>query len=306
MEAKMRISNVYKLLLLLNILHNKKATKKQIISEFKKENINLNKVSITHYIKQLEENNIEINVEFNKKEKVYSIKQKNPTVNFSDKELKAIEDVKKLMIAQKNYIRIRKMMRLFYRIAKYIKDKEQQLTFINFGYYSTINWGLVLQLEKHCREKNIIMIDYILPNGTNRYINIHTDSVRIGEWSNRIYLWGVFEGGEEFSQLPVDRIFMVKKVIRKSVCFNMYVNCVKYTISKDLFKEIELDSKEKVLKTDSKYVTLQRPADDIFYLVQRLLYFCPDLYYVSEGKVKDLLKEKLETLKANYDNTPDE
>ena len=103
-------------------------------------------------------------------------------------------------------------MRLFYQLALFIKDMDERREFIDFGYYSTINWYLVTQLEKHCREKNVLILDYILPRGENKYITMHTDSLKVGEFNDRIYLHGVLENCTQFSRLPIDRIFMIKKV----------------------------------------------------------------------------------------------
>ena len=38
-----------------------------------------------------------------------------------------------------------------------------------------------------------------------------------------------------------------------------------------------------------------------FYIIQRLMSFCPDLYYISDENIKNKVKEKLSILKASYD-----
>ena len=70
-------------------------------------------------------------------------------------------------------------------------------------------------------------------------------------------------------------------------------NIVEYKISNEILKETSLDAKEKIIHQDEKYTTIQRPIEDKFYMTQRLLHFCPDLYYISDENLKNAVKEKL-------------
>ena len=48
-------------------------------------------------------------------------------------------------------------------------------------------------------------------------------------------------------------------------------------------------------------IKIQRPVNDEFNLVQRLLYFCPDIRCITHPKIKKLLKEKLQQVKNQYE-----
>ncbi|MBQ8636243.1 hypothetical protein IJX73_00120 [bacterium] len=299
----MKSSSTYKLLFLLNILSKGCHTKNQIIKKFESNNLKITKSLITNYINKFVNNNINIKTKINeKREKVYYLENNDITLNFSQKELSAISDVKKLLVSQKNYTGIRKSMRLFYKLARYIKNEECLRNFINFGYYSTINWHLVRTLENHCKEKDVITIDYILPQGGNKLITIHVDSIKISEWSERLYLHGILKGSNHFSHLPIDRIFMIKKVEQRNVRFNLITDILTYIVDSDYYKEINKDERERTIKYNKNKVAVQRPIDDEFYIIQRLLYFCPKIYHISDSKIKMLLKDKLEQLKSAYDN----
>ena len=67
-----------------------------------------------------------------------------------------------------------------------------------------------------------------------------------------------------------------------------------------MFDKIGLDKKEGLSEIKKGIVTIRRPVDDTFFTIQRLLYFCPDLYYVSNERIKTLIKEKLYALKDMY------
>lgn len=299
----MKSSSTYKLLFLINILTKSAQTKKQIAKIFEENNIKIAKSSITNYINKLIKNGINITTKTNGgNEKIYYLEKNNSYINLNKKELNAISDIKKLLIAQKDYNKIRKTMRLFYRIACFIKDEETKLNFIDFGYYSTINWRLVETLEKHCKSKDIITIDYIMPNGTNKLITLHVDDITISEWSERLYLQGVFKYSKQFSHLPIDRIYMVKKIERKNVRFNLTTDIITYIVDSNAHKEIEVDLNEKIIKIKNNLAYIQRPINDKFYILQRLFYLCPHLYYISDSDIKTLLKEKLEKVKKLYEN----
>lgn len=296
-------TSTQKILQLLNILSCKEYTKNEIIEEFKKADMPIAKSLINKYIEQCNQNGFEIKSKVNnKRENVYYIEKEETALELSDEELDVISDVKKLLVLQKDYNKIRKTMHLFYEISKYIEDKDVQREFIDFGYYSTLNWFLVKQLEKHCEEKNLITFEYILPQGACKLITMHADSLKVSEWSQRLYLHGVFEGGRHFSHLPVDRIFAIKSVEQKAKRLDMSTENLVYTVSKEAYEKAYQDKKEEIIGEDGEKVTIERPADDEFYLIQRLLSFCPDLYYVSNSRIKDLFKEKLETLKTLYDD----
>ena len=300
----MQLTSIHKPLFLANLLLEKNYSKKEIIEEFQRKNIKTSKASITKYLHQYKQNGINVKVQKKSRDSIYRIEKIN-SLRFNLGEINSIRDIKKLLISQSNYRYVKKSMWLFYRMAKFIKEKDQQVEFLNFGYYSTINWHILNQLEEHCREKNIIVIDYILPDGRNKFITIHTDEIKNSSHSPRIYLHGILSGAKQLSFLPVDRIFMIKKVIERNAPLNIQKETLAYVISKKLYDNIELDTKEKVVKITDDKVTIERSLDNDFYIIQRLLYLCPDLYYISDERIRKLFKEKLEMIKAMYEKTAD-
>ena len=293
----------YKLLYLLNMLTQGECTKNQIVEQFEKINMPITKSLITKYVEQFSEYGIEIKSKTNnERENVYYLEADDTVLEFSEEELNVISDVKKLLISQKDYNKIRKIMRLFYKIARHINNKEIQRDFIDFGYFSTVNWFLVRQLEKHCEEKNIITLEYIMPQGECKLITLHVDCLKISDWSQRLYLHGVFSGSKHFSHLPVDRIFMVKNVVKRNQLLDVTTNTLTYTVSKDLYTNSFEDEKETIIEDNGEKLTIERVIDDEFYLMQRLLSFCPEIYYISDEKIKKLFQEKLEILKALYEH----
>lgn len=300
----MKSPSTYKMLYLLNILSKQNCTKNEIVRKFKQINIPITKTLINHYVNHFIENGINIETKINKsREKVYILKNSEIKIEIMPDELCVISDVKKLLLTQKSYDRIRKTMRLFYKISNYIKDRETVAEFVNFGYFSTINWGLVSQLEKHCDENDVISIDYIMPKGGNRHIDVHVADLRIGEWSQRLYLRCVLDGAKEFSSLPVDRIYMVKKVLKNNQRFDYVADVLNYVVSKKTFDKAKPDSKEKVVRFEGDKVVLERIVEDDFYTIQRLLYFCPDVYSISDSRIKRMFLEKLEIMKSVYDDS---
>ena len=66
----------------------------------------------------------------------------------------------------------------YYKKLDYTLVKEE---FLHFGYFSQINWKMVLELEKHCKEKNIISIEYILPHNEIKTITMHVDKISMSD-----------------------------------------------------------------------------------------------------------------------------
>ena len=302
----MKVSSTDKLLYLLNLFIDDDYTKAQIIEKFSENGVNIQRSLITNYIERFHKCGIDIKSKVNeKREKVYYYEKKETDLFFTKEEMQAISDAKKILISQKNYDRIRKTMRLFYKLSRYIKDEDDKLKFIDFGYYSTINWNLLRRLEWHCKNKDVVSLDYILPTGGNKIITMRADSIKTSTWSNRIHLHGLLCDRKYFMHLPIDRIYMVKEVIKEKESFSDIQNNLIYKVSKKIYEKSFVDDKEQIIETNKDVVTIKRPIDDEFYIIQRLLSFCPMIYDISNKRIKMLLKEKLELVKALYSNEID-
>ena len=302
----MKVSSTDKLLYLLNLLIDDDYTKAKIIEKFSENGVNIQRSLITNYIERFHKCGIDIKSKVNeKREKVYYYEKKETDLFFTKEEMQAISDAKKILISQKNYDRIRKTMRLFYKLSRYIKDEDDKLKFIDFGYYSTINWNLLRRLEWHCKNKDVVSLDYILPTGGNKTITMRADSIKTSTWSNRIHLHGLLCDRKYFMHLPIDRIYMVKEVIKEKESFSDIQNNLIYKVSKKIYEKSFVDDKEQIIETNKDVVTIKRPIDDEFYIIQRLLSFCPMIYDISNERIKMLLKEKLELVKALYSNEID-
>ena len=296
----MKNSSTYRILYLLNLLNQKDLTKNEIVDEFLKISENVSKPTINSYINKLIKNGFKIEVLNNKNKNVYHLERSKVGFEPEKNELKSLDDIKKIIIAQKDYSKIRKFIRILYKFVLRIEDDEIAHKFFDFGYYSKINWGLVRELEEHCKNKSLIEIDYILSSKENRKISLIAHDIKVSDWSDRIYLWAEFENSNQLSYLPVDRIYMVTKVKKKPKTPKIK-NTITYAISRTLFDDIELDNCEELEKITDKYAYIKRNSIDEFYLVQRLMSFCPDLYYISDEKIKNLIREKLCELKSSYE-----
>ena len=80
----------------------------------------------------------------------------------------------------------------------------------------------------------------------------------------------------------------------------MEVKVLEYKISKEMYKQTGLDKQEILSEIKDGIATLKRPIDDSFSTIQRLMYFCPDLYYISDENIKNAVVEKLNILKDCY------
>ena len=144
-----------------------------------------------------------------------------------------------------------------------------------------------------------------MPQGGNKELVLHVDKIKSSNWSQKLYLQGALKFARQFSHLPIDRIFQVKKVNRRNVRFNLVTNTLNYVVDLKTYESAPKDNKEKVVEIIDNKAKIQRPIDDVFYIVQRLMCFCPNIYSISDENIKNLYKEKLELLKTNYEKTFD-
>ena len=221
-------------------------------------------------------------------------------ISLDEKTESIFKELKKIIISQKNYYSIKEAVYMFYKISLLYKEEDIKRA-ANFGYFSTLNWFLINELESHCHDKDIIEIEYILPNGKSKNTTIHTDKLVIKWNSNRLYLSGAIDKSDLFSYLPVDRIFKINKIIRKKACFDISTRILKYTTTKQNLEETGLFDNETIVNFNEEKVTIMTPITDEFSIVQRLLYFCPDIYEISDEKIKSMVLDKLETTEKMYE-----
>lgn len=300
----MRATSSSKILLLWNFLKENKFTKQELIEKYAQNGIKLCERTLNYYLSKLK-HYIPIEIESINKVNYYSILNLKTHLQLSKDDELALLDIKNLLKIKKNYKHIKETIKLFLKISLYIEDLEKRSEFMHFDYYSTLNWVLLKNLEMHCREKNIIEIDYILPSKGNKFITIHADEICQSSTSERLYLKGFLKGSNRFSILPIDRIFKIEKIIRKNVRYEKIMDISTYITSKEKYQEIGLDEKEIKFSEKNGRVVIKRPMDDDFYLSQRLLNFCPDLFYISDTRIKKQIEEKLKIMKESYENEID-
>lgn len=293
-----------KILLLWNFLKQNKLNKTEIIAKFAENNINFSERTLNYYISKLKKY-VDIKIETKNKLNYYHIPQKTPFLKLSKQEKLALLDIKNLLKLEKNYRHIKEAMRFFLKISFFIEDFEERSEFLHFDYYSTLNWHLINCLEKHCKNKDIIKIDYILPSGGNKLIAIHADEIYQSPNSDRLYIKGFLEFSNHFSILPIDRIFRIEKIIRKNARYEKIMELSTYVTSIEKIKDIGLDEKEIKISEKNQRAIIKRPMDDTFNLSQRLFNFCPDLFYISDNKIKKQIVDKLKTMKEAYERKID-
>lgn len=300
----MRLMSSSKILLLWIFLKEDKFTKQQLLEKFAQNEIQISKRTLDYYLSKLKKYE-EIKVQIKGKKTFYYIENPPSKLVLDKKDKLALLDIKNLLKLEKNYKHIKEAIKLFLKISLYIEDFEERSEFLYFNYYSTLNWFLVKELEKHCKNKDIIEIDYILPYGANKFITIHADEICQSMTSERLYLKGFLEFSDHFSILPIDRIFKIEKVVRKNARYEKIMDISTYVTSKEKFEELGLDEKENIYGEKNGRIIIKRPKDDDFYLSQRLFNFCPDLFYISDNKIKKEIEEKLKTMKETYEEQID-
>lgn len=294
-------SLVYNLLYFLNILINNNLNKTQVIEKFEKIGSKISRTTINNYVKILKANNINILIEKINGKNYYSLKYpKKETIDIENIS-NILTEVKRNIIKRKNYHFIKNALYTFYKISQNYEKPTDKNEVANFGYYSNLNWYLINKLEWHCSNKNLITIEYILPNLQNIEYEIHADKLDIKGTLGRLYLFGIIKDTNKFSHLPVDRIFKIKNIIREKFPMKLNTEILNYTIKRELFDEIGLDETEILIKANNNEVTISRPVTDEFSIIQRLMLCLPDIIEISNQKIKEKFLTTLKDVRKIYD-----
>lgn len=296
----MKKTSTFKILFLLRLLLEKDRVKNEIVEEFQKADIFINKPTINRYINILKENGIEIELSKIKNQTLYKLSKKDLKFYFSKSELKCLKALKKGLFSFKNFTLIRHTMRLFYKIALLIDDNEIKEELIDFDYFSILNPAIAFELEKHCKNKNIIEIEYILKDKKKKDLILQAESLSIGKYSNRTYLNCILENTSKLSHLPLDKIFVIKRVLKDSDPLILKQKTITYSLLKDCENEFETDKNEKVVFEDDKKIKIETVVEDEFSLIQKLLSHCPFVCEISDEKIKEKVLLKLKEVRAKY------
>ena len=76
---------------------------------------------------------------------------------------------------------------------------------------------------------------------------------------------------------------------------------LEYTVSKKDFDKLGLLENEIISNQNDDKITILSPITDEFLISQRLMEYCPNVYYISDKKIKDTVIEKLKTLEKIYE-----
>lgn len=298
-EENLQEQSALRILFLLNLLYEKPLNKDEITLEFKKSGVELAKSTLNNYIEKLK--NFDIPIEIKKEKNVnYYFINKEDHIELSDSELECSRDVKKLLLLEKNPDTIRKAMRLFYKFALRTRDEAARRSLTDFDFYSKIDWKLVKELKNHAKNNDLISIEYIKQDSERMVIKLYPISIEASEWSDRIYLNCIFRGSKKFSKLPLDKIFKIKETIETKKRIDIEMDVLTYRVAKDIYKKTKIDKVEHAHAVTNSILEVERPLNDDFRVIQRLMYFCPELYYISDENIKNKVIEKLNELKDTY------
>ena len=153
---------VFKILYLFKLLVQKDYTVEELQEKFLEKKIEISTFTIRRYIKRIQNCGIKVEIvkdETNKN--IYRCRLPLKRLHLIEEDVKIIREVRKLLFIQKDYNRIRQVFRLFFRLLVISIDDETKRDLIDFGYYSTVNWKLIRRLREHCKNKDVILIEYV-------------------------------------------------------------------------------------------------------------------------------------------------
>ena len=282
-----------KLLYLWKLLEEGEYSKSDIILKFEKEGIKINKTSVSNYIRRLKKADFPIKIKKIANKNLYSFDKDLTDIHYSQEELELLSSLKAKLISTKSVNKLKALMRVFYKFAYLTKNMDSRMVLCDFGMYSKINRHIVKELEQHCKTKNTIKIEYYPKNSEKRIITLQCDHIKIGDFSEKLYLVCIFEGHNKYSYLPIVYIKKISKVIKENSYPELKTNTISYKISKNSFEKIEHDKTEKITNLPDDFVLVETVENDNFKLPQRILSHAPDLYFIQESKTKDIIKDKL-------------
>ena len=219
-------------------------------------------------------------------------------LKITKKEIKALSKLYYMDIEKLSVTQLITYHKLFNKLADYTESQNLKELIKGISVLKNLNIELLEELNKECKNKNLILINYYSPRSTSeREIKIKTDY--IGFRNSQLYLFGFDTELKKHVFLNISRI---KKIILRFL--DKYIPEAPLTTVKFRLKNFEnytLENTEIIIdKNDNEALITGQYYND-FIAMQRMMYFAEDCTVVEPQEIIDKIVEKLLNMRKHYD-----
>ncbi len=290
----------YRILLVLQLLMHKEASKEDIIKA----------VSKTLCSKKISADTVRLDINTLKsagfcveckeagKNSRYRLAQNPISIKLLRSEILAINQIKDAVFELQDWKYILNLYKVFEKISKFIEAGELKNKLLDFKYFSNIDFSLLKELDYHCSKKHEITVLYNSPLGI-KPIRIRCEEIEYDPSTCKIHLWGETQNYEHLGCLRADKIIRVENVAKYTSIKEFDGIFINYKVKKKALETMNLKEGEEILSADNAAVVISAKVRNNFTFLQRLALLGENVSDVDPDIKEEMLK-KLHDTRALY------
>ncbi|MBQ6515982.1 WYL domain-containing protein, partial [bacterium] len=218
-------------------------------------------------------------------------------LKITKKEIKAISKLYNMNIEQLTVPQLITYHRLFNKLTDFTEPAEYKELIKGISILKNLNIDLLEELNKDCKNKNLILIKYQSPRSSEREIKIKTDY--IGFRSNKLYLFGFDTEHKKHVFLNISRIKEILLRFLDKDIPEAPLTTVKFRLKN--FENYTLENTEIITDKNENEATIMGQYYNDFIAIQRMMYFAEDCTVLEPQEIVDKIIEKLLNMRKHYD-----
>lgn len=223
-------------------------------------------------------------------------------IDFNRSEIKVFNQTKKAIIELCDWEFIANLHDVFLKISKFVQDEKIVDDFLNFGYFSNIDFEILKQLNAACKNHHLVKILYLSPNSGEKTIDVFCEKIIYKKDSKKLHLWGKSPQYKDFVYLRVDNILKILRVdLTRNINKTKLKTC-KYRLKHTIGDRFKLDEREKITANTPEYLEVESIIYSEFYFIQRILSFGAQCFWVEDGRIRLKILDKLKKMRTLYEN----
>jgi len=221
-------------------------------------------------------------------------------IDFDRSELVVFNRAKRAVLELCDWEFIANLHEVFLKISKFVKDERAASDFLNFGYFSSIDFEILKQLKTACKNRNLIKVLYLSPNSGEKAIDIFCEKITYKRDSKKLHLWGMSPQYEDGVYLRVDNILKILRGDFTKHDNKLKLKTCKYRLKHGVGENFKLEEYEKITANTPGFLEIESEIYSEFYFIQRILSFGAHCFWVEDDKIRGKILEKLQKMKALY------
>lgn len=227
----------------------------------------------------------------------FSVKSHPFCLNFTNKQIKQILKIYKVISKSINVEDLRYLQHFFGKLSLHVSDEELKAKMQNLSPFNNIDDKLIDDLMKYAQNNTEVVLLYNSPNSGKKNITLVIDNLKIR--NNKLYVYG-YNSKYKYSTLLVSKIIKIVSVNIKNKTIETPKITVGYKYKKSLGEIPELIDGEKTIKSGNNEDIIEICSRNKFEIMQRIMSLGSKCTVLYPDDFKMSVIENLKKMKEGY------